>query len=535
MRTADVLARRLYAAGCRFAFGMPGGEVLTILDALEKAGIKFILVKHENAAGFMAEGTYSRTGAPGILVATLGPGVANAANVIANADQDRVPLIVLTGCVDEDEIHSYTHQIFDHKALLGPITRATFTLSAPSADVIVDKAINIAMAARPGPVHIDVPISVAVQEVKTDGNILVTPSAKTAPAPGKELETARQWLTEAQRPVMIVGVDVINERSEETVRKFATKHKIPVLTTYKAKGVMPEDLPLALGGIGLSPVADGELVKLVEEADLIICAGYDPIEMRPGWQNAWDVETQHVIDITATPNTHYMHRAGISFVCNIAAGLDALSRDNDTQPTWPLTRFDNAKANLREAFKVDEDWGPAAIVETVRQNLPRKGIAAVDTGAHRILASNVWQSYEAGGLLQSTGLCTMGCGLPLAMGAKLAKPDRPVVVFSGDAGLLMCLGELATAAELKLAIPIVVFVDASLALIEIKQRGRQLKNAGVDFGVVDFAATGKALGGHGITVTTREDLGKSIKSALIAETFTVIACPIDRQTYDGRL
>lgn len=535
MRAADVLARRLYAAGCRFAFGMPGGEVLTILDALEQAGIKFILIKHENAAGFMAEGVYHRTGAPGILVATLGPGVANAVNVIANADQDRVPLIFLTGCVDEDDTHIYTHQIFDHKALLEPITRATFTLSAKSAEVISDKAINIAMAARPGPVHIDVPISVAEENVKTTGKILRATQSRTAPAPGLDLEKARGWLGEAKKPIMIIGVDVLSERSSQTAQSFAEKFKIPVLTTYKAKGVLPEDHTLALGGIGLSPVADRALLPFVEDADLIICAGYDPIEMRTGWQNVWDPDKQNVIDITAAPNTHYMHQASLSFVCNIAAGLEAISTGVVPASTWNPSLFEDVRTELDKAFQVGEDWGPAAIVQTVRQLLPKDAVATVDSGAHRILLSQVWKCFQPGGLLQSTGLCTMGCALPLALGAKIASPDTSVVAFTGDAGLLMCLGELATAAELKLPVIVLVFVDASLSLIEIKQRGRQLKNAGVDFDQVDFAATGKALGGNGITVTSRKQLKTALEEAATANTFTVVGCVIDQHAYDGRL
>ena len=161
MRAADVVARRLYEAGCRWAFGMPGGEVLTLMDALEKAGITFVLCKHENAAGFMAEGTYHRTGAPGILLATVGPGALNGINVVENARQDRVPLIVLTGCVDADTAHGYTHQVLDQGQVFRPVTKASFTLTAQSAHVIADKAVSLATEARPGPVHIDVPISVA--------------------------------------------------------------------------------------------------------------------------------------------------------------------------------------------------------------------------------------------------------------------------------------------------------------------------------------------------------------------------------------
>ena len=180
-RCADVLARRLHDAGCRYAFGMPGGEVLTLIDALERAGIRFVLIKHENAGGFMAEGTWHRTGAPGILVATVGPGATNGVNSVANADQDRVPLIVLTGCIDASEAETYTHQVLDHRAVFAPMTRAQFTLSAGAAHVIADKSVRIATEGRPGPVHIDVPISVAAAPAQGTG-VLRVPAAPMAPA-----------------------------------------------------------------------------------------------------------------------------------------------------------------------------------------------------------------------------------------------------------------------------------------------------------------------------------------------------------------
>ena len=284
IRAADALAKRLYAAGCRHAFGMPGGEVLTLVDALEAAGIRFILAKHENAAAFMAEGAYHRTGAPGILVATVGPGVLNGVNAVANAHQDRVPLIVLAGCVDADEAQTYTHQVLDQTAVFAPITKAVFTLNTGAAHVIADKAVSIALEGRPGPVLIDVPISVAVSIVPAQAPAARVAAAQMVPA-APVLEQAAAWLSAAHRPVMIDGVDAMNEGAGPDVTALAHRYNIPVITTYKAKGMVPEDDPLALGGAGLSPHADHHLLPLVRDADLILCAGYDPIEMRPGWQN----------------------------------------------------------------------------------------------------------------------------------------------------------------------------------------------------------------------------------------------------------
>lgn len=534
IRAADALARRLYAEGCRYAFGMPGGEVLTLVDALEDAGIRFILAKHENAAAFMAEGAYHRTGAPGILVATVGPGALNGVNAVANAHQDRVPMIVLAGAVDADEAQTYTHQVLDQQAVFRPITKATFSLVPGAAHVIADKAVAIATEGRPGPVHIDVPITVADAMVPADAPPVRARASVTAPA-GDDLDTARHWLGAAQRPVMVVGLDAMIEDAGAAIQSFAETFGIPVVTTYKAKGLLPEDHPLALGGAGLSPLADRHLLPLLERADLILCVGYDPIEMRTGWRDIWDRTRQRVIDITAEPNHHYMHQSSLNFIADCAASLSALSDGVAPRDTWTGGDIAITKAALAAAFPSDEDWGPAAIMNTCRSVLPRNTLATVDSGAHRILLSQMWECYEPRGLTQSTALCTMGCAIPLAMGTKLADPSRPVVGFCGDAGFLMVAGELSTAAELGLRPIIVVFVDASLSLIELKQRSRQMKNRGVDFAKRDFAAMGTAFGGAGHTVTSRAELTTALETAMTADSFTVIAAVIERGAYDGRI
>ncbi len=534
IRAADALARRLYAAGCRTAFGMPGGEVLTLIDALESAGIRFVLTKHENAAGFMAEGVHHRDQAPGILVGTIGPGTLNGVNTVANALQDQVPLIVLSGCVDADEAQTYTHQVVDQAAVFKPLTKASFTLNPGAAHVIADKAVSIAVEGNHGPVHIDVPISVA------DTHVPATPPAPRAVATpvaptGADLDTARTWLATAKRPVMIVGVGAMNQGASADVIRFAQHHIVPVITSYKAKGMIPEDHALALGGAGLSPLADKTLVPFVQFADLIICVGYDPVEMRPGWRDVWTPQSHNVIDISPVPNHHYMHQSTLNFVADCAATLQALSDGTAPHDTWTGGEIEAARSALAAAFPTDPEWGPAAVIDTCRQVMPRNTLASVDSGAHRILLSQMWGTYAPRDLMQSSALCTMGCAIPLAIGAKLASPDLPVICFTGDAGFLMVPGELATAAELGLTPIFVVFVDASLALIEKKQRERQLSNHGVDFGKHDFAAMGRAFGGAGVSVHTREELTQALQDAQTADTFTVIAAMIERGAYDGKI
>ncbi|WP_390910896.1 thiamine pyrophosphate-binding protein [Pseudosulfitobacter sp. SM2401] len=534
IRAADALARRLYAAGCRVAFGMPGGEVLTLVDALEAAGIQFILAKHENAAAFMAEGAWHRTGAPGLLIATVGPGALNGVNAVANAMQDRVPLIVLAGAVDEDEAQTYTHQVLDQRAVFAPITKATFALNAGAAHVIADKAVSIAMEGRPGPVHIDVPITVALEQVAPTAPATRATASAMVPA-GDVMAQAASWLSCAKRPVMIAGVDAMNEGASREIAAMIDAFNIPLITTYKAKGIVPEDHPLALGGAGLSPLADTHLLPLVQSADLIICAGYDPIEMRPGWRNVWDPRKVNVIDITAEANHHYMHQGTLNIIGSTPATLAALHSAATPNATWPNRDIATAKTSLAQAFPKDDAWGPAAVVDVCRTTLPRNTLATADSGAHRILLSQMWECYEPRALMQSSALCTMGCALPLAMGAQFIEPDRTVVSFSGDAGFLMVAGELATAKELNLSTIFVVFVDASLALIELKQRGRQLPQHGVEFAEHDYAAIGRAFGGAGHTVRSRAELVSALEAAQASETFTVIAAVIEKGAYDGRI
>ncbi|MEO1492651.1 MAG: thiamine pyrophosphate-binding protein [Pseudomonadota bacterium] len=529
MNAADIIAARLHAAGCRTAFGIPGGEVLTLIDALERAGIRFVLTKHENAAGFMAEGTWHATGAPGVLVATVGPGVANAFNVVANAEQDRVPLIVLSGCVDAAEAASYNHQVFDHGAVFREVCKTSVTIADGAVDVQIDKAIGIALAGRPGPVHIDLPIMVADAEQPAPRAWRHGAPAATAPS-GPDLDRARALFAGAERPVVMAGLDALNEPDgADAVRTFVEKHQIPLLTTYKGKGILPEDHPLSLGGHGLSPRADKIVLPIFEQADCIIAAGYDPIEMRTGWQAPWD--PAKVIEFAHAPNDHDMHHADLNWVCSVAGGLAAI--DGDTRTRWPGGEPAAVRDTHWAAFGAGDSWGPAHAIAELLAAAPDETTITIDSGAHRILLSQQWQGKHPRAILQSTGLCTMGCALPLGMGFKHARPDAPVVAFMGDAGLEMTMGELATLRDLGLPLVVVVFVDRSLALIELKQRRTGLQNAGVDFEHTDFAALARLYGGNGVTVSGPGEAGPALTDALAADRFTLIAVEIPRRAYDG--
>ncbi len=510
-----------------------------MMKALEDAGIAFTLTKHENGAGFMAEGAYHATGAPGILLATIGPGLANAVNVIANAEQDRVPLIVLTGCVDAEEALTYTHQVMDHGALMETVTKASFTAVENATDVVIEKALAIATEGRPGPVHIDIPISLATRDHADGRSQRRKPLSPAGPAEGPALERARAMFRASRRPVMVAGLDVVcEEGAAQALRDFVETHRIPLLTTYKGKGILPEDHELSLGGHGLSPVSDALVMPFVAQADLVIAAGYDPIEMRTGWRNPWD--PAKAIEFASAPNRHDMHHADISFTCSIRAGLSALAvgdantAANGARSIWPGGEADVLRIALKSKFSAGKAWGPALAIDAIRRAAPRDSVITADSGAHRILLSQMWECYEPRAMLQSCGFCTMGCALPLAIGYKLASASRPVIAFMGDAGLEMTMGELATLRDLGLSVLVVVFVDHSLALIELKQRQSGMKNLGVDFGGTDFPALAEAMGGTGRVAKSVEAVESETAGAFARDGFTLLAIPIDAKSYDGK-
>ncbi|MFC5422331.1 thiamine pyrophosphate-binding protein [Bosea eneae] len=525
---ADLLALRLAAAGATHAFGIPGGEVLALVDALGRAGIRFELARHENAAGFMAEGLWHTTGALPVLVATLGPGVANAVNVVANAQQDRVPLIIVTGCVDQALAESYTHQVFDHQAVLRPLVKASFRVAPGTEDLVVEKAVAIARRGRPGPVHIDLPISVAEARTSLREAPAIPPPSPVIPA---GLGPARTLLAAAQKPLVIAGLDLVQDGASG-LERFLAATGAPLLTTYKAKGLVPEDDPRVIGAVGLSPKADAIVRPLIDAADLIVLAGYDPIEMRQGWRNPWPAG-KPVIDIVAEPVQHGMHASSLLLEGDVGAILTALADDLPTKAAWSDGEPAMIRSRLHAAFAAPAAWGPHIVVETLRAIAPAGTIATADSGAHRILLSQMWSCDGPRRLLQSSGLCTMGCALPLATGAALGW-GQPTLCFVGDAGLEMVLGELATLRDLRLPLIVVALVDKALGLIALKQRQLGLSRAGVDIGETDFAAIARAMGGHGATIDDRETLGREAQAGFRRrDGFTLLACRIDAASYEG--
>lgn len=537
-RVADLAARTLYAHGIRQAFGMPGGEVVTLIDALEAAGIRFLLCRHETAAAIMAAGAYAVTGAPGLLVTTLGPGLANAVNGVADASQEHVPLIVMSGVVEHALRGRYTHQILDQTALMQPLVKGSLEIEEQGSAATTARAIRLAMRAPMGPVHLQLSPDTAAKAA-LPGETEFAPARRIDAPLAPDSNAVGQiaaLIAKAERPIILAGLEALRDEAGPSLRRLMETKAIPLITTYKAKGIVDETHPLSLGGAGLSPLADRELLPLVKAADLVLLCGYDPIEMRAGWLNPF-LPSADVLEISACPADHAMHAATIAIEASPRAVLEALLKrlgEAPARPVWPEGEPAAVRERLRALFAPPAAWGPHAVIDALQTGLPAAATISVDAGAHRILLSQQLKIRRPLGLMQSAGFCTMGAAVPLAAGAKAARGDTPCIAVLGDGGLEMGLGEFATLRNENLPIVIVVFQDESLALIELKQAQAGLERKGVALGQSKFEDVAAALGGRGWRVRSREAFEAALSAALQERCFSVIVCEIQVDDYAGK-
>lgn len=532
-RVADAVAATLYAHGIRHAFGMPGGEVVTLLDGLAEAGIAFHLARHETAAALMAAGASLIDAAPGLLVTTVGPGLANAVNGIADAAQEHVPLIVISGIVDRATRARYTHQVIDHAALLRPLVKASFEIEPESAAATVARALALAMTAPMGPVHLD--LSPANAAAPARSPTVLYPVTRTRPAIRPDDPAIRHLaarIDAVKRPLILAGFEAARDGAGPALLALAERRSIPVLTTYKGKGVIAEDHPLSLGAAGLSPRADAVLLDLVGQADLVLAIGYDPIEMRLGWLDPV-TDPSLFCEIGLAAPDHAMHQAGWRLDASTDAALAALALAVAAGPGWPDDAPRLARDALARTFATPSLWGPHAIIDALGEAAGEDGLVTVDSGAHRILLSQKFVARRPLSLLQSAGFCTMAAALPLAIGAKVADPDRRVFAVMGDGGLEMGIGELATLRDLGLPVTIVLFQDLSLALIALKQAQARLAPLGVALGATDFATVARGFGGFGVEVTDASSLSRELAAAAERPHFTLICCRFDADAYQN--
>ena len=497
---AQELAAALARRGVRHAFGMPGGVLLHLLDAFRDEGIEFVLVRHEGSAGFMADAAAQLTGAPGVCVGTLGPGVTNLVSPIAGAHLERTPVVAITGQIQTELLGRYTHQILDHVALFEPITRHAVLLSKNDPRAQIQTALAAMESGVPGPVLIDVPAelwNVPIGDVHT-----VAPTLPAVP----DLGGAVGRMSAARRPVIAVGELGLTDRVADAVTLLSERLSAPVITTYRAKGAIDEDHPLSAGAFGLSPVVDRHQQRLLGRSDLLIAVGVDPVELRPQWLPGWPSDLPM---ISIGSSADIVHPVAEDLGENVVGALEGLLAAVLESPSeWTHGEVADHNQAWMAPFE-DGPTGPATYIRAVRDHMGPDSICSMDVGAHRITASHAWRCSRPWQQLQSNGFSSMGTGLPGAIAAKLSHPERPVVALTGDMGLWMALGELGIVQERNLDLAVVYFADRSLSLIELKQERIPLPLNGVRFEDPDPTALALAFGGTGHRVNGLDDLAEA--------------------------
>ncbi len=517
---------RLHAAGVRRMFGVPGGDCnLDFIAAGEAAGIQFVLTRTETAAAIMASVSAELTGVPGVVMTTRGPGLANGVNGIAYAQLDRAPLLVIADGYEAQQDY-VSHQRLDQMAMMRPLVKAASALEGDDPAGAVDALLAEACAQPPGPVYLEV-TGAAIRRMDPGAQ----PGAAVRPciaSPPQDLDAARAMLRQARRPIVLAGLQACARPASQMLREFVARTRCPVLTTYKAKGVVPETQPEALGHY-IGGVAEEPAIRA---ADLIVLYGFDPIEGPP---QRWRYDAR-LLEFTEHAFDRPLLAPQASLVGDIAAALREIGPACG-RSAWGETELANHKRAIRAAAASGRGAGvtPQHIIEIVRAAVAPETRITIDAGAHMLPVLHLWDCAEPRQALISRGLATMGFALPAAIGACLAEPDRPVVAFTGDGGLMMCLGELGTAIQAGCKPIVVVFNDASLALIGDKQRRRQFARAGVDFSPADFTQMARGFGWTGYRVSSREQLADAVSRAIAADGPALIDVEIDAETYHEQI
>lgn len=532
-RMASDLADALRQAGARLMFGVPGGGAnLDVVGAAEAAGLRFVLTHTETAAAISAGVAAELTGSPSSVVVTRGPGAASVVNGAAQALLDRQPILVVTDCVTAADRQRVSHQRIDQQAMLAPATKHSLVLGPEDTRPAADVALQLATRGRPGPIHLDVD--------PTAGRWAPLP----VPSPGARndapaMDAARAALRRSRRPVFVAGVGLVGgvdrprlgrPTARDVLRRVVEDENVPVLTTYKGRGLVPDSSP------NLAGVATGATIEapVLEAADLIVGIGLDPVELIPG---AWPYDAPVLLlgSWKVDDSSFFGDRVVAEVFGDLAAILGELAGEITTDRPEATGREHREAADQRLLAAVPASpvgLTPQQVVTVARRVAPAGTIATVDAGAHMLVAVPLWAVEEPGELLISSGLATMGFALPAAVAAALVRPGRHVICFTGDGGLGMALAELETVARLGLKVVVVVFNDATLSLIAIKQRpeGHGGQNA-VQYASTDFAAIAA---GCGLVSSRIADVGsyeRGLEAALASDGPTLLDVAVDPSGY----
>lgn len=530
MNAADLLVRALANEGVEYVFGIPGDENLHFMEALRKQEkIRFVLTRHEQAAGFMAAAYGRLTGKLAVAMSTLGAGATNLTTAVAHAHLAAMPMMIVTGQKSVRDNRQGRYQLVDVVDVMRPITK--YAASVPSGQMLpamVREAMMRALEGRQGPVHLELPDDVMLDEQL--GPMVPCRHGDTPVPSAGSIAQAAQLLRKAQRPLIMVGGGTRANRPEvsRALRAFVAKTGIPFVATMMGKGVAEERGPLYLGTSIMPADYSG---CAVQAADLILNVGHDVMEkpsfvMKPGGEQT----VIHLNPFPAHGDTVYFPQHQV--VGDMAAGLDALTAAVESSPQWDLEPLLAAGRAMQTSVArgADDASAPAKpqyVVATLRAFMGDEDILSLDNGVHMMWMTRNYPAYQPNTTLIDHALGSMGISLPAAIAAKLVHPERKVVVVTGDGGFMMNSQELETAVRLGLDLVVVVFDDNGLGMIRMKQGADGYPRFGVDFGNPDLTLYARSFGAQGHRLDDPATLPALLERAAAEGGVHVIDVPID--------
>ena len=475
---SEILLESLHREKVEVVFGLPGGAVLPLYDALYSAGVRHLLVRHEQAAGFAADGYARVTGKPGVCLVTSGPGATNVITALTSAMMDSIPVVVLTGQVPASVIGKDAFQEADTIGISLPCTKQSFAVrSAAELPGIIHRAFKAAVSGRPGPVLVDLPKNVLMEKAEAK---FPSPACEEQPERAREwsdadIARAAEMILESRNAVLYVGGGVIASEASQEIRELAELAHIPVTTTLMALGSFPSNHPLSLGMLGMH--GSYATNQSICHCDLLVAIGARFDDRITGRVKDFCTLAKKIqIDVDPSeinknvPVDHSLVGDARDILRALIAELKQQSRSGhsaahaDRQP-W-LRRIETWRAEHPLTYdKYSRAVKPEYVLETLSNCAEERAIIAVDVGQHQMWAAQFCSFSHPRTWLSSSGLGAMGYGFPAAMGAQMAFPNRQVIAIVGDGGFQMTMTDLATVVQYKVPVKIAIINNRSLGMV----------------------------------------------------------------------
>ncbi len=542
---AQTLIATLRAYNVNTIFGIPGVHTLPIYDVLQQEqGIRHVLTRHEQGAGFMADGYARISGQPGVVCTITGPGVTNVATPVADAYADSVPLLVISTSLPRasrgqfrGELHGTKDQFGSMEALAGWTRAVESVEEIPTA---LRDAFRIMRSGRPRGAYLEIPLDILEEQANVDIPTPTLASDELIPPSHDAIRAAARLLSEARHPLIMAGAGVTSAHANEQLRQLAELLQAPVLLGGKSHDVLPTDHPLVIAARGYAPK---ELQPLAEDSDVVLVVGSklgaqrtNTTVLEGGKVSTLKTRDASIplpsklihIDIDPTEIGHN-YPASVGIVADAGLALTALL-DALRQSSCAAEPRTETIAQIKESLRtrVRRAYGEnVALLDGLREGLPRNGIVVADMTMLGYASAQYLPVYEPRTFIHPSELCSIGCGLPLALGAKIAAPKQPVVALCGDGGFLLNVGELATAVQEKIPVVTVIFNDGTYTAVKSDQHRRfGSRYIATDLVAPDYVALAQAFHARAVRAESPTELRDAISAAITMTVPTVIEVPL---------